>query len=117
MIRRRSEAEVAYKPQIHGGEGFLIFYEMLKPEESAFGMGHFRLATLFPGASIGEHLHDGDEEVYCVYEGEGVLTFDGVAHPVKEGDFSLVTPGHRHGLKNTGQKEMKIIIVKVGGKK
>ena len=116
MIKKRSETAVTYKPQIHGGEDFLIFYDMMKPEDSAFGIGHFRLATLLPGASIGEHLHDCDEEIYCIYEGEGTLTFDGIPHPVTEGDFSLVTVGHKHGLKNTGQKELKFIIVKVGKK-
>jgi uncharacterized cupin superfamily protein len=38
---------------------------------------------------IGEHLHDLDEEIYCVVEGEGTLLFDGEEIPFARGTCRL----------------------------
>lgn len=114
MLNKRSETPVIYKPQCHNGEGIMICYSMLKPEESSFGLKHFQIDTLFPGASIGEHLHDCDEEIYCCIGGSGTLMFDGEAYPFENGDLSLVTIGHSHGVINTGKEELRLIVCKVG---
>ncbi|MCD8164530.1 MAG: cupin domain-containing protein [Synergistaceae bacterium] len=41
---------------------------------------------LAPGASIGLHRHDDDEEVYAVISGEGVYIYDGDECPARAGD-------------------------------
>ncbi len=38
---------------------------------------YVRDLTLYPGSSIAEHLHSGDEEIYSVTSGTGVLVVDG----------------------------------------
>jgi mannose-6-phosphate isomerase-like protein (cupin superfamily) len=114
MFKRRVDTPVTYKPNCHGGDGIMVCYEMLQASDSGFGLKHFQLDTLFPGVTIGEHLHDCDEEIYCCIEGEGTLLYDGEKYPFAEGDLSLVTVGHTHGMANTGTKEMKVVIIKVG---
>ena len=51
------------------------------------------------GVSIGEHLHEGNEEIYYLSSGKGILYFDGKEFEMNPGDISLCTPGHSHGFK------------------
>ena len=67
--------------------------------------GAFVMTTrleLEPGASIGEHTHSDNEEVYFILAGEGLYTEDGLSSLVRAGDITLCRQGHTHGLENTG---------------
>jgi quercetin dioxygenase-like cupin family protein len=116
MIKKRKDTTVTYKPNCHGGEGIMVCYEMMHSSDSKFGIKHFQVDTLFPGVSIGEHLHDCDEEIYYCAKGNGTLLYNNEKHPFSEGDFSLVSVGDSHGLINDSNHEMKVIIIKVGEK-
>ena len=59
--------------------------------------------TLPPGAGIGVHAHESNEEVYFIIDGDGVYTdSDGKDYPVAKGDFTLCRQGETHGLLNNG---------------
>lgn len=55
-----------------------------------------------PGASIGEHAHDGNIALYVVLAGNGFATDDGVEHPVSAGDVLYTTDGGTHGIRARG---------------
>lgn len=60
-----------------------------------------------PGASVGFHRHNKNEEVYFIVSGEGVYTDEeGVRHPVKPGDTAFCYKGESHGLENTGDQPL-----------
>jgi mannose-6-phosphate isomerase-like protein (cupin superfamily) len=62
--------------------------------------------ALDPGAAVGEHLHDVDEEVYVILSGGGVY-FDGdTEYEVGPGDVTVTFRGERHGLRNTGTEPL-----------
>jgi len=46
-----------------------------------------------------EHYHKRSTELYYVLEGEGAVTLDGVAHPVRKGSIVHIPPGVVHGAK------------------
>ena len=69
-----------------------------------------RELTLEPGASIGNHLHDGDEEIYYVISGEGLMFVNDEEEAVTTGDIVLTKSGSHHGLKNTGPDILKIFV-------
>ena len=50
------------------------------------------------GVSIGVHTHTGNEEIYYLHSGKGVLTYDGKEFEMKAGDVSLCKIGHSHGF-------------------
>lgn len=71
-------------------------------EAESFVMGH---VTIYPGGSVPEHEH-GQEEVYIIVSGSGVLTLGEIEHPVKAGDYAYIKPNHVHCLRNTGSEDM-----------
>jgi mannose-6-phosphate isomerase-like protein (cupin superfamily) len=56
-----------------------------------------------------EHYHRRSAELYYVLEGEGQVTLDGQAHPVRKGSIVHVPPGVIHGARG----RMRVLVVGV----
>lgn len=69
----------------------------------------FRKRVLHAGAAIGLHpiAHD---EVYYVVSGEGEVTSDGVASPMRPGDAAYLFDGNVVGIRQTGAVDLVLII-------
>ncbi len=68
------------------------------------------LLYLAPGGRLEPHSHE-NEEVYVVLEGEGKGYFGREEPvPVKKGTFFHLPPYAEHGLENTGDEMMKVLI-------
>ena len=66
-----------------------------------------------PGASFGPHRHGDDNEFYVVLDGEGVYTQDGTDTPVAAGDIIMNPAGGTHGIRNTGDRDMPLLVFEV----
>jgi mannose-6-phosphate isomerase-like protein (cupin superfamily) len=66
-------------------------------------------AMLPAGNSIEEHI-DEVEEIYLVVKGKGIMKVGNEEREVKEWDAIWLPAGEPHGLKNTGEEEMLIIV-------
>lgn len=97
-----------------GGTGQIVgshpFAADARPEGT-----HFRMVgqmTLAPGASIGFHIHQNDEEIYLLTGGQGLYTdTDRKEYPVAVGDLTLTRQGEGHGLANTGNEPLTFVAV------
>lgn len=69
---------------------------------------------LEPGTQIGEHTHDGEEEIYFVVEGTGEVTIDGEKLKVKEGDAVLTKNKSTHSFAVTSDIPVKLFVVEAG---
>ena len=69
----------------------------------------FRKRVLHPGSSIGYHLQEADE-VYYVLSGNGKMRINSKEFLVKPGDAILTRKGSSHGLVQTGDQDLMIII-------
>ena len=87
----------------HGGKGQYFVRTLLATVPGSI-FKYVRDLTLYPGSSIGEHLHSGDEEFYFVVSGTGVMVVDADEHPVGPGSAVLTQSGSRHGLRSRAQK-------------
>ena len=68
--------------------------------------------TLQPGASIGMHKHENNEDAYIIVSGQGVFTDSaGKETPVKGGDITIARPGDTHALKNSGNEPLVFLDV------
>jgi uncharacterized cupin superfamily protein len=104
--------KVSEARECHGGTGSLWCREILGDYHRAGpGIKFVHDDAIAPGASIGEHWHEGDEEFYYILEGAGEMTLDGRTVQVQTGDFCFTRSGHRHSLKNTGATPMRILVV------
>ena len=94
----------------HGGEGEYFVRTLLEGITESM-IEYVRDLTLSPGASIGVHLHESDEELYFIISGTGMMAVDGEERQVSPGSAVLTQAGSRHGLKNTGDDELRIVVV------
>jgi len=63
--------------------------------------------TLKPGAAVGLHKHETNEDAYVILSGEGTfIDSDGKKYKVKAGDTTMARPGQSHALINTGKKPL-----------
>jgi quercetin dioxygenase-like cupin family protein len=72
-----------------------------------FAMRQFEVA---PGGYTPRHSHPYEHEVF-VLEGNGVVVEGDREHPLKAGDFVLVTPDETHQFRNTGTGPLKFLCL------
>lgn len=101
VLFKTSEQKVMVRREIQGGKGeaqcLFAIPRGEGPAESRFKM--VGKMSFDPGASIGIHSHDTDEEIYIILSGKGIYTDDdGSEHEVGPGDVTLTMQGQRHGL-------------------
>ncbi|WP_094228483.1 cupin domain-containing protein [Methanolobus psychrotolerans] len=61
------------------------------------------------GSSTLLHRHKITEEIYHILSGCGLLTLGEESVFVEEGDSVCIHPGTSHNIKNTGEKELRIL--------
>lgn len=69
------------------------------------------LMTIRPGGEIGAEVHRDRDQFFRIEAGEGVVSIDGVDHPVKEDDAIVVPQGARHNVKVTGTAPLKLYTI------
>ena len=68
------------------------------------------VAELAPDGTVGNALHrHPPAEVYYVIAGEGMVTIEGIATPVRAGSAVFVPGGAEHSLANTGTTTMRLL--------
>ena len=92
----------------HGGPGMSTAYGFFEKATPPFKIA-FRKRVLHPGAAIGYHLQK-EDEVYYILSGTGIMQMNGKEFPVKAGDGILTRPGSSHGLKQTGNEDLVLMI-------
>ncbi len=109
MIRKFSDQAVELRPNMRGGQGTVAVQPLFAP--AAFG-APVRLCarlTLPPGASIGSHAHEGEDEVYVITRGQGRLTDGATESVVGPGDAVLTGRGASHSIANSGDGPLELL--------
>jgi len=96
---------------VHGGEGFAVARRLFTAGDFESSLCFFNESTLQPGASYGDHPHAGDEEIYYIVEGQGLMQVDGGEQEVGTGDAVLTRSGSHHSLRNTGDGVLKVLVI------
>lgn len=94
----------------HNGTGGVIFREIFSEIDFESSLEHFHETIIEPHATIGYHQHTGNEEVYYIVEGRGKMTLNGNEVEVEPGDAIITQSGDSHGLSNTSDSEMRILV-------
>lgn len=64
------------------------------------------VAELEEGGFLALHRHD-QAETYYVLSGTGVVSLDGVEHPVRPGSTVFLPGSAEHGIRNTGTRRLR----------
>ena len=99
----------------HGGEGTLVFHDLIKDNEKQQFIKFIHRDILKTGVSIGLHRHDWEgeeptEEWYYCVSGNVVMTLDGKNNDFTPGDICVCRSGGMHGLKNIEKEDLEIIV-------
>lgn len=111
MIRRKDEMVSEIRTEMRGGKGDTKITHIYKKDEMK---GDSRLCahmSLEPGASVGTHVHENEEEIYYILRGKGVVIDDGEPIEVNAGDAVLTRDGASHSIENTGDETLEFMAV------
>jgi mannose-6-phosphate isomerase-like protein (cupin superfamily) len=89
----------------------VLFAEAFTGADFKGTWGFVEYVTVPPKSAIPIHKHEQDEELYFIFEGSGIMTIDGQEQKVGVGDLAICRLGSSHGLRNTAQQEIKLIVV------
>jgi mannose-6-phosphate isomerase-like protein (cupin superfamily) len=102
------ESDIAKnEPGTHNGGGQTVGYSFFDKTPGLTLV--FRKRALKPGSAIGYHEQK-EDEIYYVLSGRGVMTVDGRAFDVGPGTAVLTRPGSSHGIKQTGNEDLVLLI-------
>ena len=111
MIRKKTDQTVAYRC-IRGGHGEVEMHQICNDADELLGKGRlFNHMILAPGDSIGEHEHEGDNEIFYFLAGAGEYNDNGEIVQVGPGDTTICFDGETHALVNTGDEPLEFIAL------
>jgi len=102
--------EIAWQ-QFPGHFGGALSKALVRPETCGSRRVDFRISCYQPMAYVQEHVHQVQEQVYHVLEGEGLLTLDDRRVVMRKNDFAFVPPGVRHSFTNEGTTTLVFLVV------
>jgi len=75
----------------------------------------FNLVTIGPGGQIPEHDHadSGEDEVYVILEGDGVIRAGGEDHPAPTGTFASFDPQVSRSILNRSDAPLTALLIGV----
>lgn len=102
MIKYKNEMRSEERPQMRGGNGTVKITHALEKEEINCPMRLCATLTLEPGASIGEHNHENEDEIFYIVSGTAKVMDNGVEKIVYTGDSVITGNGESHSIENIG---------------
>lgn len=111
LLRGPRTVPAVENQRVHGGEGFAVARRLFTPQDFQSSLFFFNESALQPGSSYGDHRHEGDEEVYYIVEGRGLVQVDGEEQEVGPGDAVLTHAGSHHSLRNASDTPLKVLVI------
>jgi mannose-6-phosphate isomerase-like protein (cupin superfamily) len=112
MIRKKSEIVADVRHDFRGGVGEVAIHPFMN-EEEAIGAGRLfaRLIIEKPGDSIGQHVHQGELEVYHILQGKALVNDNGREVVLEPGDTHICVDGDFHSVENVGEDTLEFIAI------
>jgi mannose-6-phosphate isomerase-like protein (cupin superfamily) len=106
----RNIAEIPWQ-EFPGHFGSALSKALVRPETCGSRRIDHRISCYQPMAHVAEHVHQVQEQVYHVLEGEGMLTLDDRSVLMRRHDYVFVPPGVRHSFTNNGLVPLVFLVV------
>jgi len=114
MIRKANDLKSETRTQMRGGKGAITFRHFFTKDEIKAKCRLCCRLILPPGASIGMHKHEMEDELFIIERGKGILDEGGRQTNVETGDVMLTGNGGEHALINNGNEPLELIAVIMG---
>lgn len=111
MIRKGSALTTDFREHMRGGEGTVEITGFVNAEELNQKGRLFGRIVLHPGCGIGAHTHEGESELFYIYEGQAIYNDNGTETPVSAGDVTLCASGESHGIRNASTADCCLVAL------
>lgn len=111
MIRTPDTMTTELRDQMRGGLGQVKVQHYLNPDDFGAKMRLCAKLTIPPGASIGEHAHVQEDEIYLILSGTGMIQEGAAYTRVHAGDVVLTGKGGKHAVVNDGSEPLVIAAI------
>ena len=111
MIRRPVDMKAEVRDKMRGGAGSVTVHHYFEKPEFTANVRLCARLVLPPGAGIGVHQHAGEDEVYIITRGSGILDDGKEKKRVNAGDAVLTGKGDSHAIHNDGREPLELIAV------
>ena len=111
MIRKKALQESEVRENMRGGQGRVTIRHYFKKNEIRASCRLCAQLEIPPGAGIGLHEHTGEDEVYIIQQGKGVISEGDRETEVEAGDTILTGGGATHAIRNTGTEDLLVTAV------
>jgi mannose-6-phosphate isomerase-like protein (cupin superfamily) len=98
----------------HDGEGYIKFVRPFTEDDFDTDINFIDYVEIPPRASIGLHEHGDNEEIYFIVSGHGTMTVNEEQIAVSKGDLIVNRRGWTHGLANTSNEILKVLVWETG---
>lgn len=109
MIKKAEEMIKTVKPKMRGGAGQATVTDLLNQGEYTGKARLIATITLEPGCSIGEHVHENEEEIFYIISGTALYNDNGHDNVLTVGDSCICLAGQKHSIANADDKKTLII--------
>ncbi|MBE6368857.1 MAG: cupin domain-containing protein [Lentisphaerae bacterium] len=112
MIRKANECVSEVRENMRGGEKSVKITHFFDEKNELNSPARLcaRL-ELEPGASIGFHQHEKEEEIFVVLSGRAVIDDNGTEVEVAPGDAILTGNGAGHAVKSLGPETLQLMAI------
>lgn len=109
MVKRKADMEKEVRERMRDGKGAVEILHIFRKEELKGKVRFFARMRLNRGSSIGYHVHEGEEEIFYILSGTGLVTEQGVPSQVGPGDAVLTGAGGGHSLENQRDEPLEFL--------
>lgn len=112
MVKKQTSLRADVKSGVFGGKGSISVKGLLDAPGEMYDKGRvFSHTIVYPGSSIGYHVHNNESETYYILSGNGKFNDNGTIVDVQAGDVTFTGDGEGHGLEATGEKPIEMIAL------
>lgn len=99
------------RERMREGTGQVEIIHVFKKEEMKGKVRLFARLVLEKESSIGFHRHEGEEEIFYIISGAGIVDDNGTETPVTAGDAVITGSGEGHSIINKKDEPLHILAV------
>ena len=111
MIHKGNNLETEVRAEMRGGKGSVTIRHFFKQNDIKAKCRLCSRLVLPPGASIGPHKHETEDELYIIERGTGILDDGAEKIKVGPGDAILTGNGESHSISNAGDEPLEITAI------
>ncbi len=111
MIKRSTDMKTEVRDRMREGTGTVELLHVFRQAELRGKARLFARLRLRKGSSIGFHRHEGEEEIFYILSGSGVVDDDGKGARVGPGDAVLAGGGAGHAIANQDDEPLELMAV------